>query len=459
MAKAIRVGYIGAEASRINERVIHSQWTRYLGEYVQLVKIPPFSMLKCFGGSIEKWSDQFPQSLPALAERLADLSRRYELQALYMNWTDIVPYLLLARNEARLDLGFVLIAHCVGSEHWLKQWVAIAPWLTGKDVLLTSTETSKRALLNVSHRFGQAHHIPLCIDVPQRADKVSGKKAGQRGKTIFSIGRLEDVKNIDQLLLCYAQIRQHVPDCTLMIAGEYTGFSAQQIEAYRQTIQSILAELDLQQSVIFTGPVQGQLKEALFQQADILLNLSTDPGETFGFNLIEAKTWGVPVVCTHWDGFAELVQHGTDGYLVDCHWQEAMPQLNREQVVEYSVRLLEDHQLRWQMSGQAQDRAARFDYRQIMPRIVDAILQAIDVPAEEAGRLTEPVVQTACTPIRDLSAIYTRHVLTHSDLCSATPFSILKRTSPTPLQSWMSQCKPFISHYAGRFADEQYQTI
>lgn len=448
MANKVRVGYISGEAARINERVIDSQWISYLGEYVQLVRIPPFSILKCFGGSITQWIDHFPRSLSTLAERLADLTQRYDIQALYLNWTDVIPYVLQARNVAKLDLSILFITHCVGSERWLKQWVSIAPWLTKKDVLLTSTQTSKQALLNISQRYELAHHIPLCIQVPQREQEAA--EIRPKNKMIFSIGRLEDVKNIDQLLLCYAQIRKQVPDSTLVVAGEYTGFSEQQVQAYKKTIESIVTEHDLQQSVIFTGPVEGQRKDELFQQADLLLNLSTDPGETFGFNIIEAKTWGVPVVCTYWDGFAELIQHGVDGFLIDCIWEDENPVFSQDQVISYSVRLLEDDLQRQQMGKRAFARAVTYDYRAIMPRVALALQQAVESDIEEGDSLTETIVTIACSKIQHLTGIYQSNVLVHPDLREHTPISILDSSGSVPLQDWMNKCKPFISHYAGR---------
>src|SRR5690606_9295631 len=137
---------------------------------------------------------------------------------------------------------------------------------------------------------------------------------------ILAIGRIEDVKNIDVLLSCFADIKKTVSHAKLRIAGEYTGQSPQQTAEYRSKLEMLIDTLQLRDAVIFEGIVQGEAKQELFANADLLINLSTDPGETFGFNLIEAKAAGVPVVCTRWDGFQELVQDGVDGFLADCEW-------------------------------------------------------------------------------------------------------------------------------------------
>ena len=64
----MRIGCIGGQARRVNERVIDDQWTRYLGAYADVVKIPPLAFLKLFGGSIQKWETRLPNSLPELSE-------------------------------------------------------------------------------------------------------------------------------------------------------------------------------------------------------------------------------------------------------------------------------------------------------------------------------------------------------------------------------------------------------
>ena len=48
---------------------------------------------------------------------------------------------------------------------------------------------------------------------------------------------------------------------------------------------------------------------------------------TYLTNLIEAKRWGLPVLCTNWDGFQQVVTHEEDGLFVDCLWDGETPEL------------------------------------------------------------------------------------------------------------------------------------
>lgn len=61
-------------------------------------------------------------------------------------------------------------------------------------------------------------------------------------------------------------------------------------------------------------------------EMDILLSLTQRTGwvETFGLTLIEALTFGVPVIAPNIGAPTEFIQHGTNGYLVDETNMEAL---------------------------------------------------------------------------------------------------------------------------------------
>jgi glycosyltransferase involved in cell wall biosynthesis len=385
-----------------------------------------------------------PQSLDELSGRLAELCRRYNIRMIYLNLPLAIPYLLMARNYAGLDMGLLFLTHSVGSEYWVKQWIAIAPWLTEKDVLLSSTESSRKALLRISDCYQFARHIPLCIAMrntnPQ--DLLPLKRTNRH---ILSIGRIEDVKNIHLLLKCYAAISSRVADSHLTIAGEYTGQSDDQINRYRQTLEHVIHEFDLENCVSFIGPVEGEMKDELFSRSELLINLSTDPGETFGFNLIEAKIWGVPVICSNWDGFREVVTHGSDGFLIDCIWEKDHPQLQLEQVVEYSLRLLQNESLRRNFSERAKKAALDYDYKRISPLIVKEVQAA----SEKQITAVPHAFEIAQANLLDLPDLYHIENLRHFSFCHNSLISISTSESKDSLDTWMHKAKPIINHFAG----------
>ncbi len=63
-----------------------------------------------------------------------------------------------------------------------------------------------------------------------------------------------------------------------------------------------------------------------YQWADIILNLSRPDGwvETFGLTIIEGMAYGLPAIVPPVGGITELVNHGENGFLVDCRNTEEL---------------------------------------------------------------------------------------------------------------------------------------
>ncbi|MFF2480915.1 glycosyltransferase [Paenibacillus sp. NPDC058071] len=443
---SIRIAYIGGQPRRINERVIDGQWISYLEEHTETVRIPPLSLLKLFGGAEKVWLSRFPHSLDSLAEGLEGLCLKYRVDTVYMNLPTLLPYLLMARSYAGLNIGFVFLAHSVGSESWLRQWIFNAPFLSDKDTLLAATRTSKQALLHLSPRYGAAECIPLSTKLP--GDAAFGPIfEGRRGDHLLSIGRLEEVKNIHVLLECFARMRERLPRLRLTVAGEYTG-SSEQIETYRATLESIVLRHRLEESVAFVGPVDGETKEELFRSSDLLINLSTDPGETFGFNLLEAKAKGLPIVCTSWDGFQELVNDGEDGFLVPVDWEEGTPQIDETKTVERCLQLLEDAGLRRTLASRSYESAQAFDYRRHFPDII----RAAAVRSRRDIVAMPDAVKLAETRLCDLPSFYELDRLRELPFYQDSLLSIVSGNNSimTDPAQWMPFAKPVIHHFAGR---------
>ena len=445
--KQVRIGYVGGQAKRINERIIDNEWVGCLAEYADVVGIPPLGFMKLFGGSIERWKSRLPESLDLLADQLNDLIAKYRIDALYVNLPFILPYLMMARNARGMNLSFIGIAHCVGSEIWLRHWIGIAPLLTDRDLLLASSASSRQALLNLSPAYERTKLIPLCTrlltDGGSRSARQANPSSEMKALNLLAIGRIESVKNIHVLLRCFSEIRRLVPRARLYVAGEYTGSSEAAISSYQALLEGLLDEHDLRRDVKFTGPVTGEDKEWLFAEADVLVNVSTDLGETFGFNLLEAKARGLPVVCTNWNGFRDLVEDGEEGLLTACDWEADEPKIDEEAFVQACVKLLRQETLRQTFSRQTLRRATEYDYRLVMPRIMEAIRQAMNHPVR-----ARKVDECFATAIGALTSVYHVKALARLPFLNETPAAIVSAES---LQAgeWPKWVKPIVQHYGG----------
>lgn len=93
-----------------------------------------------------------------------------------------------------------------------------------------------------------------------------------------------------------------------------------------------------------------------YSNADLVLNLSRVDQviETFGLTLVEAMTFGLPVIAPPVGGPVEIVTHGTDGYCIDSRDGEAL----REAV----LKLADDPETYDAMARAARKRAQDFSF-------------------------------------------------------------------------------------------------
>ena len=93
-----------------------------------------------------------------------------------------------------------------------------------------------------------------------------------------------------------------------------------------------------------------------YSNADLVLNLSRVDEwiETFGLTLIEAMTFGLPVIAPPVGGPVEIVTHGTDGYCIDSRDSEAL--------CEAVLKLADDPETYEAMARAARKRAQDFSF-------------------------------------------------------------------------------------------------
>jgi glycosyltransferase involved in cell wall biosynthesis len=75
-------------------------------------------------------------------------------------------------------------------------------------------------------------------------------------------------------------------------------------------------------------PVTEELKYQALAASDVALSLVDNTQETFGLAVAEAMASGLPVVASNWNGYRDLVRHGTDGYLVPTRWAASAVELS-----------------------------------------------------------------------------------------------------------------------------------
>lgn len=144
--------------------------------------------------------------------------------------------------------------------------------------------------------------LPNYVTVP---DEPAGGHGGPLVTVLF-LGVVGKRKGVFDLLPAMALAVEGAPQLRLLVGGNG------EVEHARQLAES----LNLQQHVQFLGWVAGEQKEKLLRQADVYILPSHNEG--LPMSVLEAMSFGLPVVTTRVGGIPELVTDDEDGVLVEA---------------------------------------------------------------------------------------------------------------------------------------------
>lgn len=137
---------------------------------------------------------------------------------------------------------------------------------------------------------------------------------------LLCLGRLVKVKGIDYLIKAFAELKEELPNSTLIIAGD---------GPERSNLENLSKSMGLN-DVVFLGAVGREMqryKPAYFMMADIYVcpSVTLKTPEEWSLGVIEAMSVGKPVVATTATGCAlDVIRNGVNGYIVRERDPEAL---------------------------------------------------------------------------------------------------------------------------------------
>ena len=146
--------------------------------------------------------------------------------------------------------------------------------------------------------------VPL--GVPDELDATLVRRGGER-PVLLHVGHLCEAKGTPALLEAAARLRDAGHAFTLRLAGEplapYTAAA----------LAADLRRLALDDVVERCGVVAGRDKARLIGAADLLVFPTVASYESFGLVMVEAMSWGLPIVATDWRGNREVLGEPVGG--------------------------------------------------------------------------------------------------------------------------------------------------
>ncbi len=118
--------------------------------------------------------------------------------------------------------------------------------------------------------------------------KKYNKNINAESKIIVSLGRIHSKKGFDILINAFNLVKNNLPNIFLFIAGEDYG--------EKEHLNKIIGDLNLNNSVILMGPIEGEEKVNYLRNANVFALASYD--ENFGMVYAESLSLGTPIVAS-----------------------------------------------------------------------------------------------------------------------------------------------------------------
>ncbi len=208
-----------------------------------------------------------------------------------------VPYLVAPRGMLVKDL-------IKRKSSWIKSlWIKLFEQysLEHASGIHVTSKLEEEELKPFGFKLPSIFMIPNGIDIP---DAISQKIAKNNDDTILFLSRVNWKKGLDRLI----ETMVYVPKGKLIIAGNDE-------EGYQKTLEQIAIKNGVTNRIQFIGAVYNEEKEKLLSGASMLVLPSYS--ENFGIVILEAMSYGCPVIVTPEVGLADVVAKSGAGLVCE----------------------------------------------------------------------------------------------------------------------------------------------
>jgi glycosyltransferase involved in cell wall biosynthesis len=228
------------------------------------------------------------------------------------------PFVNIAVFVARPNCKVVLHWHSdIVQQRYLKKiYAPLQEWLLKRaDAIVATSPLYVQGSPCLRPYRQKVHIVPLGSQLRDSFD-ASGDTLGHRAekirseygrkKIIFALGRFVKYKSFDVLI----DAAQHLDDdAVVLIGGD---------GELKESLVGRVVRLGLEEKVIFVGRIADDHLPAYYQACDVFCLPSTMRSEAFGLVLVEAMSYGRPVVATEIEGSGVpwVNQNGITGFNV-----------------------------------------------------------------------------------------------------------------------------------------------
>ena len=214
--------------------------------------------------------------------------------------------------------------------------------------IIVSSKFEYEDALEFGIKKEKIHIIPMGIDVKEFEKKPSVFEELQ----ILFVGRIARVRRIELLLQAVSQLSFPFH---LTLVGDEEKTSSVTRTGYLNELKQLTKQLNLGNKVTFVGKKPSQDLKTFYQSADIFVYPSLY--ENFAQPLLEAASFGLPLISTSVGIARDIIIEGETGYQVSGKPEE----------IKECIESLRNRNLRLQMGQRIQDEVEnRFNWGNIM---------------------------------------------------------------------------------------------
>jgi len=156
--------------------------------------------------------------------------------------------------------------------------------------------------------------VPLAIDSEVAGHSDSSRflarfpQAKDRSIVLF-LSRIDPKKGLELLLQAFAQVKRHIDDALLVLAGSGS-------DGHVRSLRTSTDRLGISSHILWTGNLSGYDKDAAFAAAKVFVLPSYS--ENFGIAAAEALAAGVPCILTDRVALTEYLRTNESALVVPC---------------------------------------------------------------------------------------------------------------------------------------------
>lgn len=175
---------------------------------------------------------------------------------------------------------------------------------TIKDYILENYALDESTLRYVPRGIDMDYFDPAKVD-DSFVENFKKKQELEGGKIISTIGRITELKGIDDFIRAVAKIQKTRPDTIGLVVGG----ARRDKEAYFQSLEKLAH--DLNADIRFVGS-QSKVRE-IYSLSDLVVSATSTKPEAFGRTIAEALAMDTPVIASAHGGSLDIILDGTNG--------------------------------------------------------------------------------------------------------------------------------------------------